>query len=231
MDDFGSAGDDGLRTRAALDGGDVEPDGLAAFEMGFRRFPHDRLDRCLAQHQVVLSGPAHGLQDHAAAVGLLSDQAGVLHQFRAILQFLHQFAADQLDRGKGRPQFMGGRSHDTAKVGQFLFAGQGKLRGHQRLAHGMHLGRDLTGIERQEDQTHHKRDPETELEDGGQHQKRAFRSHQRQIHHAQHRGKRDGGHAQQDRIAQMQDGCRDGDRGKDQHCKGVVQPAGQEQQQ
>ena len=115
--------------------------------------------------QVVVSGAAHGIQDVAAAIGLVADQARVFLQFGPFIKLVDQFAAGQFDRGKRRSEFVRCCGYHTAKIRQFLLAGQGHLGGSQGFGHRVHFAGNAAGIARQEYHADGNRGQESKFED------------------------------------------------------------------
>ena len=138
------------------------------------RFLQHGLQRCCVQLQVVFPGATHRAHDVPTAVGGLGQGQGVLGQVSAVGQRLGQFvlhfSGDQFDGGQRRAHLMRGGGDDAAQMLQLLFAGQGHLRGEQRVGHRRQLARDAARIGGEKHHADQDRDPMRQLQDGRHHQ-------------------------------------------------------------
>ena len=199
---------------------------LAAIAMWLCGLADHRIKRGLPHQQVVLAGASHGAQDIAAAVRLFADEPGI-GELLLIGQLVEQLRAHQLDRRERCAKLMRGRRDDAAEVGQLLFARQRHLGGNQCVGHGVDLVGHAPGIERHEADADDDRQPEAEAEDVGHLKDDILRRSQRKIEKPEQGDEENRRTGEQRRRLEAQGGCRNRDRRKDQKREGVVEAAGQ----
>ena len=142
-----------------------------------------------------------------------------------------QLRARELDGGERGAELVRRGRHHAAEVGQLLLAPERHLGREQRLRHHLDLVRHAVRVEAEEQDPDHDREPEAELEQPRHREAAPVRGAQRQVQDRGEGDEHDRGRAHEHRDPQRQRRGRDHDRRDDEEGEGVVEPAGQEDQE